>query len=317
VIGIGIDEAGYGPTLGPLVMTSSSFRFSKPQNLWEALSPAVRKARTGPIHSIWVQDSKLVKKVKNGLEQLEIGVLSFFLTRASFPASFGELLEGCDVDLRRYDNLPWYEGLLEKKMPMFAWKGDLIDKSRRLEGALKKAEIEFRGFVSHPVNAREFNNGIKRTNNKATLHLENLEHLVSAVLHRESKDEDMSFICDKLGGRDKYSRVLGELFPGRVISIHLEGAQQSHYSIKDGARKIELRFMQKADSKSMSVALSSMVCKYVREVFVKAMNQHFVSQKPDLKVTAGYPKDARRYLDDIQDLLRSLEVPTEWLIRGR
>ncbi|MDF1661821.1 MAG: hypothetical protein P1V97_08615 [Planctomycetota bacterium] len=317
MIGVGIDEAGYGPTLGPLVVTSSSFQFKEPRNLWQALAPTSRQERKGKPYTIWIDDSKKIKKGKNGKEQLETGVLAFYLTRAPFPENFGDFLLGCDVDLKRYENLPWYADLMERKLPLFGWKGEVIEHGRRVEKALAKAEIEFRGFVTHPVNAREFNEGIIKTNNKATFHLGNFKYLVSSVLKREPLDEDIYFVCDKLGGRDKYSRVLGELFPGRVITIKEEGSKQSHYSIGDGKRTVEVRFMQKADSKSMAVALSSMLCKYIREIFVEQFNKHFQAQKPGLKATAGYPQDARRYLDDIQDLVENLSVPKEWLIRSR
>ena len=52
---IGIDEAGYGPNLGPFVMSATLFQVPDGQghNLWKPLRPAVRalhpKAKGGPI----------------------------------------------------------------------------------------------------------------------------------------------------------------------------------------------------------------------------------------------------------------------------
>ena len=73
----GIDEAGYGPMLGPLVVSVSVFRVpdGTGASLWEALSPlVVRKPLEG---CIAVNDSKKIYKRKKGLQSLEEGLLPF------------------------------------------------------------------------------------------------------------------------------------------------------------------------------------------------------------------------------------------------
>ena len=78
----GFDEAGYGPKLGPLVVGYSAFwvdgaRLDQRVDLWERLAPAVRREGRGDKGKVWVADSKAIKPRKNGLQQLEWGVLAF------------------------------------------------------------------------------------------------------------------------------------------------------------------------------------------------------------------------------------------------
>ncbi len=60
---IGIDEAGYGPNLGPFVMTSIACRVPdsyRDANLWQLLRPAVRRCSDADEGQLLIDDSKLV-----------------------------------------------------------------------------------------------------------------------------------------------------------------------------------------------------------------------------------------------------------------
>ena len=68
---VGIDEAGYGPNLGPLVQASAAFRVPTPTNcLWEAFAKDARRA-AGRDARVVVDDSKLVHAGPLGLRRLE------------------------------------------------------------------------------------------------------------------------------------------------------------------------------------------------------------------------------------------------------
>src|SRR5262249_30357031 len=75
---IGIDEAGYGPNLGPFVMTSVACRLPDPgphADLWTLLRTAVRRSEDADDGQLIIDDSKLVYTTK-GLAGLECGVLA-------------------------------------------------------------------------------------------------------------------------------------------------------------------------------------------------------------------------------------------------
>src|SRR5438128_1685306 len=74
----GIDEAGYGPNLGPMVTTLVSAPIPKktPADLWVELIDLVRKADGSEDDRIIVDDSKAVYSPAKGLADLERSVLA-------------------------------------------------------------------------------------------------------------------------------------------------------------------------------------------------------------------------------------------------
>ena len=83
----GIDEAGYGPMLGPLCIGATVFRVrdhdpeAGAPDLWRLLRGAVCRKRSDRRRRIAVDDSKKLKAVESAkthpLQYLERGVLAF------------------------------------------------------------------------------------------------------------------------------------------------------------------------------------------------------------------------------------------------
>src|ERR1051325_10261583 len=72
---IGIDEAGYGPNLGPFVMTLVACR-SKASDLWDDMRSGVRRADEAADQRLVVADSKQVYSPARGCAELERTVLA-------------------------------------------------------------------------------------------------------------------------------------------------------------------------------------------------------------------------------------------------
>ena len=71
----------------------------------------------------------------------------------------------------------------------------------------------------------------------------------------------------------------------------------------------------RADGRFLPVALASMLAKYVRELLMLRLNRYFRAQMPDLKPTAGYFTDGRRYLTEIKPLMKRLDLAPSQLVR--
>ncbi|MCH9058086.1 MAG: hypothetical protein IIB55_05605 [Planctomycetes bacterium] len=81
----------------------------------------------------------------------------------------------------------------------------------------------------------------------------------------------------------------------------------SRYAVSmDGADAV-VSFMPEAESKHLPVALASMVAKLVRELTMARFNRYWCRRVPELKPTAGYVLDARRWLAEMDDVV----TPTE------
>jgi ribonuclease HII len=74
-----------------------------------------------------------------------------------------------------------------------------------------------------------------------------------------------------------------------------------------------VQFMPCAESEHAPVALASMAAKLTRELLMARFNRHWGRRVPDLKPTAGYSADARRWLVEMRDVLHPAE--REALIR--
>jgi ribonuclease HII len=80
---------------------------------------------------------------------------------------------------------------------------------------------------------------------------------------------------------------------------------------------MRLTFLVEGDSASLPVAAASILAKYTRELFMRALNLWFAERLPGLRPTAGYWQDARRFLEETEGLRRSLGIADDVLIRAR
>lgn len=125
----------------------------------------------------------------------------------------------------------------------------------------------------------------------------------------------MQVIVDRQGGRTHYQRELQRMFPDASLSVIREDDTMSSYELKRSGRVMRIHFCIKADSKYLTVALASMVSKYLREVMMESLNDHFQQRCEDLKPTAGYWQDGQRFMKDLTMRLPSEQLDTGKLVR--
>ncbi len=297
----GIDEAGYGPMLGPLCVASASLRVhgwepeQKAPDLWAILRRGVCRSKRDAKSRIAVGDSKDLKlanscATQHPLTHLERGVLAFLGARDGvLPATDIQLLEALGA---RFDDQPWYGGE-PVPLPLGCEQNLLRVDASHLRSILGKQGVELVELRVEVICERRFNElyASRRSKAAATEHA-----LISHMrrLHAHAGHHSYTrVICDRQGGRTRYHGILSPVFEG--IEIEEESPRASRYT-RGAALGVTLT--PGADGAYFPVALASMAAKLVRELAMARFNRYWGRRIPELRPTAGYTLDARRWLDD-------------------
>lgn len=315
----GIDEAGYGPMLGPLCVGLAVFRIEQhaaganAPDLWDTLKAGVcrslKELRADTKHRVAIADSKALKlpnqsKTKHPLFHLERATLS--------------LLASAGVDVPDDEHLfaalgsvlpdePWYAGE-SVSLPLATSADDLRIAANVLRSCLRGAGVELLELRCRVVGESEFNQTIRDTGSKATVVAGAVADHIGLVRERwggsalETGDE-IRIACDRLGGRATYTDLLRRALPGVQVSAIAESPEISAYHLgpvdASGTSPARALFMTESEQHHMPVAVASIAAKLVRELSMRRLNGHFGAQVPELKPTAGYVQDARRWLVDV------------------
>src|SRR5262249_42454483 len=100
---VGIDEAGYGPNLGPFVMASVACRLPAEHDetdLWHVLKEVVRRNKDRDDGRLLIEDSKVVYAPGKGLKRLERGVLASVSAAANLNGFLDECAGDSHAELR-------------------------------------------------------------------------------------------------------------------------------------------------------------------------------------------------------------------------
>jgi len=320
---VGIDEAGYGPNLGPLVMTAVTAEGAEnsPPDLWADLESRVCRAQASrAADRLWIDDSKEILKHKaRGHAQLEAGCLALLeaLNPPSYalPSTFDAVLEALSAGtLEDVELTPW---LVEGSNLSWPRPESLaLFQSWSSPGPLSGGQGPLWRLVSVEtvvVGPARFNEGLLRHSSKASVHFEAFGKLIRSVWSRARDGVPTSVRGDKHGGRHFYFEPLQSLFEGTWIDRGPEGPKLSRYTLRSPERRVELSLTPKADRDDGLVALASIVSKAVRERWMDVFNAYWTALIPGLRPTAGYPLDARRFRERIEPscLERQLS-PSHW-----
>jgi len=392
----GIDEAGYGPHLGPLVVAAAAIELAGPEppdpDLWHALRGHVRKRLSGSSTRVVICDSKISYGCAGDLAPLERGVLGFLAAAGLRPRSLAELIEMTHVaaspdgdppaaaqsrspqsaqaqspDARRLDGdapalpRPWHrpESLA---LPTAAAARDIDAAAAHIARGLAKIGARPGGLRINVASAARLNVLIAGGRNKADALFSLSAGLLADILHRWPR-QAILITMDRHGGRRYYAPLLAGAFPMTTVETIEESPGLSRYRLVRGAAgaggaagaqlrvpatsdpgcgvssprtphatgdgpianempapaapPVDIAVRDRCESWSLATALASMVAKYVRELYMIQLNAYFRSLVPDLAPTAGYGRDAWRFLDDVAAARAAAGVPDAAILRTR
>ena len=331
----GIDEAGYGPMLGPLCVGCAVFAIEDadpadgPPNLWDRLDDVVTRGARDARRRIAVDDSKKLKGSNQAkahpLRHLERGVLSFLSTRTGDepsdrghapPATDDALFALTGTDLPTTVATPWYQS--NTALPVAHDADALAIDAARLDRGLSAAGVRLLELRCEAIDAGEFNRRLSAGSNKASINLDAVARHVADV-RRASRAADAEavprIVCDRQGGRSHYREWLQDCFPDASIRILGETETISRYRLDDPGGGFVIGFETGSEDRHLPIALASMTAKYLRELAMIRMNRFFKSHVPDLKPTAGYVQDGRRFVGEITPVIETVGIDRAEFIR--
>ncbi|MEN0019566.1 MAG: hypothetical protein AAF747_01630 [Planctomycetota bacterium] len=302
---VGIDEAGYGPMLGPLCVGLVALRLGcwtpddGQPDLWQSLDAAVCRSAGRTERRIAVADSKKLKlsnqlKTKHPLTHLERGVLTFDAASRedhAIAATDAELFDRLGArlpsDIYAGEAVP---------LPLATTHDALALDRNDLLRALHTADVEVLTISVLTVSEQDFNAGLSHFGSKAGVCGSVVGRLLARAVQRWG-DSPMRIITDRQSGRTRYAELLQ---PAGEVEITEESPRCSRYRLTD-AHDATVTFQPEAEDAHLPVALASMAAKLTRELAMARFNRHWCARMPDLKPTAGYVQDARRWLADLGD----------------
>ncbi|MFH0797382.1 MAG: hypothetical protein V2A65_10110 [Candidatus Omnitrophota bacterium] len=349
---IGVDENGYGPLLGPLVVTavsvtspsaflnSSGFLTEEVPDLWLLLNLEKQPGETP-----FVCDSKLVfgnsRKRARSAEDMVLGF--FYLSEGYIPETADEFLDRILANPVLNVQFPCLDKGLPKGEIAFCWETDIPlnlsqDRSRKimdLAAELKEkangAGVSLERVRSLVVCPSLFNRALKSGGkNKSDLVVEAGLNLV-----RQSLDgEPFWASLGKVGGMRYYFPMLSLTFGAehsvvkvredkKISSYFIEGLSQNKTNYLpemttpnvglDTVGKIS--YLEDGEDSSFLIALASLFGKYVRELFWQKAQAHLRKYK-DFPTVSGY-RDAltKRYVKEAMGLCKELGIPEECFLR--
>ncbi len=330
---IAVDEAGYGPKLGPLVVAATAWQRSGDSphdeisidqcqpNPFVALATPVRVG-DGIIR---VDDSKQIFK-GGSLAMLERIVAVALHACGRTDATLLERLRTLlPRDFETIRHVRWLQTIGVDNSGPTAFSS--VEETGAAVRQWLQSPWRLRDCQARMIDAASFNrycaggSGQNPRGNKSDLLGETSVMLAASLLDATlggTSQEPVQIFFDRHGGRRYYAGVIQQFFEGENVQIVSESPTQSVYAIVRRGVPVRMHFTVKGD-RFAPVALSSLHAKYLREVAMVALNDYFrrALNNEDFRPTAGYPVDADRFIEMVRPIMIKHGITDAELIRCR
>ena len=338
---IGIDEAGYAPNLGPLVIGGTLWKVPEADcDLYHLLRGAV--SRSGSARKVAIADSKELH-TPDSIQNLETNLWAVCPQFRSLERhALHSLLRECspNLPLERLaervaqssflwspaETLPTLHQQLNDapsanagplELPLEPLAENHATVAKRFAASCDENKVGLLRVASTPLYPAAFNELSERLGNKSNLLTALSLQLARELLSSLPDDaEPVTIFCDKHGGRNRYAAAVEQHLSPLPPAHECETAEVSRYRFRCGSRDIRIQFAAGGESE-LPVALASMYAKYIRELCMEAFNRYWQGELPGLEPTKGYPADAKRFREAIEPLVaaRGWEEHTWWRLR--
>lgn len=310
---IGVDEAGYGPNIGPMLVAGTAWRVPTAIDedaFVELLSHNFHTAAwTENCQHVPLGDSKQLYSPSSGLRSLEAGLLAM-LSHVSPDIARGtltNLLQSLDCfgpwHAGSTLSIPAWLGQLPEEMPLHVSPSEILRLSQTALNCLSGHGIELLSVRAAVILESQFNQAVAQLGSKGRLLSSVTMHVVMQLLSNH-QEQAVEVFCDRQGGRKKYACVLLEAMPDEWFDTLAEQPVRSSYR-RQRSPSLTFHFSVGGDSFAPT-ALASMTAKYLRERLMGGVNRYWQSHIANLQPTAGYPLDAKRFRSQIESTAAGL-----------
>ncbi|TWU16179.1 hypothetical protein [Allorhodopirellula heiligendammensis] len=342
---IAVDEAGYGPKLGPLVVAATAWQSIDVEAEREASVDLIQPNPFIPISTpvrvadgmIRVDDSKQIFKGGSLTMLQRIVSVALHACGRADETLIERLPTLLPRDFETISRVRWLKTIgVDSAGPL---PFSSVEQTREAVQQWARSPWRLRDCQARMIDAATFNRyctgdpagshplsshplpGVAPQGNKSDLLGETSITLAADLLDSvtgPSSREHVQIFFDRHGGRRYYAGLIQQFFGGESVQIVSESPAQSVYETVRRGMPVRLHFTVKGD-RFAPVALSSLHAKYLREVAMAALNEYFCVAigAAGFRPTAGYPVDADRFIEMVGAVLREREIADADLIRCR
>lgn len=315
----GIDEAGYGPVLGPLVVSGVALHVPDDEVdgcLWSRLRASVARRAGRREWRLPILDSKKLYSRQAGLGALERTAMAVLRVGGVEANSLRGILRGVAPHvLEQMDGYPWYHGF-DVDLPVATEAAVIGTQANALRRDAREQRVQFIPVLAEPLLEGHFNRLVHKTRNKAVVLLGLAFRIICEVI-RIAGDQRVRIFVDRHGGRVHYVTPLLTAFDRYDLQVLEETPTRSAYALRRQKAEVRLEFVTSGEDRHLPIALASIISKYIRELFMMGLNRYWQGQVAGLKPTAGYYTDGQRFVTDIGSALETAGVDRRLLVRSR